>query len=160
MNVDAYQRQNHFLKLDLIDGAQTFMKMRRWIHVCSPLPDMSKDLSKKSIAYHARLPFVPVNRLALFVRKTRPMRNSGREVMGKIDKLFAGQNLLQIDQRDFWQRFTRQSAGRTSPKWAAQNRNSQSPAQERSFHTDAVSRLYKRKRTTSNNSQQKAPAFR
>src|SRR5205823_3776441 len=63
-------------------------------------------------------------------------------------------------QRDFWQRFTRQSAGRTSPKWAAQNRNSQSPAQERSFHTDAVKRLRKRKRTTSNNSQQKAPAFR
>jgi len=30
MNVDAHQRQDHFLELDLIDGAQAFMKMRRW----------------------------------------------------------------------------------------------------------------------------------
>jgi len=43
---------------------------------------------------------------------------------------------------------------------AAQDYDSQSLAQERSFHIDAVKRLRKRKRTTSNKSQQKALAFR
>jgi len=49
---------------------------------------------------------------------------------------------------------------RASPKCAAQNCNSQSSDQERSFHIDAVKRLRKRKRTTFNNSQQKALAMR
>jgi len=48
MNVDAHQWQDHFLKLDLIDRAQAFVKMRRWIYVCAPLTDMSKDLGKKN----------------------------------------------------------------------------------------------------------------
>ena len=70
------------------------MKVRRWIYVCAPLTDMSKDLGKKAVAHHAWLLFVPVNRFALFAGKTRPMRNPWREVVGKIHKFFALQNLL------------------------------------------------------------------
>src|SRR6266566_5249674 len=135
------------------------MKMRRWIHVRAPLTDMSKDLGKKPVAHHAWLLFVPVNRFALFVGKTRPPRNSWSEAVSKIHKLFAGQDLLKIDERNFWQRFTSQNAERASSKCAAQNYNSQTLAQERSFHTDAVKRLRKRKRTTSKKSKQKELAF-
>jgi hypothetical protein len=62
----------HFLELDLIDRTQTFMKMRRRIHVSTPLTDMSEKFRKKSVTHHAGLLFVPVNRLALFAGKTRP----------------------------------------------------------------------------------------
>jgi hypothetical protein len=89
MNVDAHQWQDHFLELDLIDRAQTFMKMRWRIHMCAPLTDMNKDLGEKPVAHHAWLFFVSVNRFALFVRETRPTRNSWREVVGKIHKLLA-----------------------------------------------------------------------
>ena len=94
MHVDRHQWQDHFLEPDLIDGAQAFMKMRRWIHVRTPLTDMSKDLGKKPVAHHAWLLFVPVNRFALFVGKTGPARNSWSEVVSKIHKLFAGDDLL------------------------------------------------------------------
>ena len=50
MNVDAHQWQDHFLELDLIDRAQTFMKMRWRIHMCAPLTDMNKDLGEKPVA--------------------------------------------------------------------------------------------------------------
>ena len=70
------------------------MKMRRCIYVCAPLTDMSRDLGKKNVAHHAWLLFVPVNRFPLFVGKTRPTRNAWREVVGKIDKLFADHDLL------------------------------------------------------------------
>jgi len=86
--------QDHFLKLDLIDRAQAFMKMRRLIYVCASLTDMSKDLGQKTVAHHVWLLFVPINRFPLFVGKTRPTRNAWREVVGKIHKLFAAHDLL------------------------------------------------------------------
>jgi len=58
------------------------------------LTNMSKDLGKKTVAHHAGLLFVPVNRFALFVGKTGPMWNSWREVVSKIHKLFAGHDFL------------------------------------------------------------------
>src|SRR6184192_24297 len=47
----------------------------------APLTNMSKDLGKKTVAHHAGLLFVPLNRFALFVGKTGPMWNSWREVV-------------------------------------------------------------------------------
>jgi len=58
----------HFLELDLIDRTQTFMKMRRRIHVSTPLTDMSEKFEKKSVTQSCR----PALRPALFVGKTRP----------------------------------------------------------------------------------------
>ncbi len=50
--------------------------------MCAPLTDMSKDLGEKPVAHHVWLLIVPVNRFALLVGKTRPTRNSWREVAG------------------------------------------------------------------------------
>src|SRR5439155_19387245 len=52
--------------------------------MCAPLTDMSKDLGEKPVAHHALLLIVPVNRFALLVGKTRPTRNSWREVAGEV----------------------------------------------------------------------------
>jgi hypothetical protein len=61
---------------------QTFQNFLPACHMCAPLTDMSKDFGEKPIAHHALLLILPVNRFALLVGKTRPTRNSWREVVG------------------------------------------------------------------------------
>ena len=76
MNIDADERQNHFLKVDLINRAEAFVEMRRRINVSAPLTDVSENLCEKSLAHQSRLFFVPVNYLLLLIGKTGPVRNS------------------------------------------------------------------------------------
>ena len=76
MNIDAGERQNHFLKFDLINRAQALVKMRWRIYVSAPLTDVGENLCEKSLAHHSRLFFVPVNYLLLLIGKTGPVRNS------------------------------------------------------------------------------------
>jgi hypothetical protein len=92
--VDHDQRQNHFLQLDLIDRAQSSVEMRRWIHVRSPLADMSVRLRAKSLAHRPLAFGVTVNRLAFLVGKTGPVRNPRREGVRQIDQLFTDKDLL------------------------------------------------------------------
>jgi hypothetical protein len=67
----------HFLELDLIDRTQTFMKMRRRIHVSTPLTDMSEKFGKNPSPNHAGLLFV----LRCSSGKPDHRRNSRREAV-------------------------------------------------------------------------------
>src|SRR6267378_5513569 len=99
VNISAHQRQDHLLQLDLIDCAQSFDEMGGWIDVRSPLSDVGENLRKKSFSGGAGLLVVPINGLALFVRKTGPMRNTRREFVSQIDKFFLTENFLNRNER-------------------------------------------------------------
>src|SRR4051812_5250399 len=98
MNVDDDERQNHFLERDLVDRAQATNEMRGWIDVRAPLPDVSVNLGEKSFPDRAFSFLVPVGGFAFFIGKSMPMRNAGRKLMGKIYELFAGQDLLDLQE--------------------------------------------------------------
>ena len=76
MNIDTDKREDHFLEFDLIDRAQTFVKMRWRINMSTPLTDVGENFREKTVAYLAWLFFVPVNCLLFLIRKTGPVWNS------------------------------------------------------------------------------------
>jgi hypothetical protein len=76
MHIDNDQRQYHFFRVDLINGAQPFDKMRRWINMCAPLSNMREEFREESGAHCARTFVVPVNCFPRFIRKTGPSWNS------------------------------------------------------------------------------------
>jgi len=48
MHIDNDQRQDHFLRVDLINGAKTFDEMRRWIDARSRLTDAREGVPRKT----------------------------------------------------------------------------------------------------------------
>jgi hypothetical protein len=55
---------------------------------------MSKSFRKKAFSDRAAAFLIPINSLALFIRKSVPMRNAGAEGMSEIDKSFLRQDFL------------------------------------------------------------------
>jgi len=70
--INNHQGQNHFLGIDLIDGAQPFDEMSRRIDVRPPLPNMREQLGEKTGTQCVRAFVIPVNRFPRFVRKAWP----------------------------------------------------------------------------------------
>jgi len=99
VHIDNDQHQDHFLDSDLIHSAQTFDEMRRRIDMCSLLSDVGEHLGEKSAAHRVRSFVVPINRLARFIRKSRPARNARLKRAREIDILFPSQNLLTLCER-------------------------------------------------------------
>src|SRR5215470_4356216 len=54
MHVDNDQRQNHFFWVDLINGAEAFDKMRRWINVSAPLADVREEFCEETSSHYVR----------------------------------------------------------------------------------------------------------
>jgi hypothetical protein len=86
--INNHQGQNHFLGIDLIDGAQTFDEMSGRIDVRPPLTNMREQLGEKTGTQSVRPFVIPVNRFARFVRKPWSAGDSGRKFVRKIDILF------------------------------------------------------------------------
>ena len=96
MHIDNHQRQEHFFRVDLIDGAQAFNEMRRRIYVGAPLADVREEFREKTGTLRVRTLVVPVNCLARFIRKTGPARNSWRKRMRKVDVFLRREHLLDL----------------------------------------------------------------
>jgi hypothetical protein len=96
MHIDNDQRQDHFFRVDLVDGSQAFDKMRRRIEVGAPLADVREEFREKTGAHHVRTLVVPVNCLTRFIRKTWPVRNSRRELVCKVNVFLRREHLLDL----------------------------------------------------------------
>ena len=48
MHIDNDQRQEHFFRVDLVDGAQAFNEMCRRIYVRAPLADVREEFREKT----------------------------------------------------------------------------------------------------------------
>jgi hypothetical protein len=104
MHIDNDQRQEHFFRVDLVDGAEAFNEMSRRIYVRSPLAHVREQFREKTGAHRVGTlvrhggsvlwRIVPVNCLARFIRKTGPARNSRRKLVRKIDVFLRRQHLL------------------------------------------------------------------
>ena len=104
MHVDNDQRQDHFFRVDLVDGAQAFDEMRRRIDVRTPLADVREEFREETRAHRIRTlvrragsvlwRIVPVNCFTRFIRKTGPARNSPRKLVRKIDVFLRREHLL------------------------------------------------------------------
>ena len=81
MYIDHNERQNHFFERDLVDSATAFLKMSGRVDMGAPLPDMRENLREKPVSQHSRPLVVPIDRLTLFIWKTRPVREAGRKSM-------------------------------------------------------------------------------
>jgi hypothetical protein len=99
VHIDHHQWQHHLLEADLIYRAQAPNKMRRRIHVRPPLSDMSKNFRKKAFSDRAATFLIPINGLALFIRKSVPMRDAGAKGVSEIDKSFLRQDFLDFQKR-------------------------------------------------------------
>ena len=88
MYINNHQGQNHFLGIDLIDGAQPFDEMSGRIDVRPPLTNMGKQLGEKTGTQSVRQFFIPLNRFACFVRKAGPVGDTGRKHVRKSNILF------------------------------------------------------------------------
>jgi len=51
MHINNDQRQDHFFRVDLVDSAQAFDEMRRWIDVRAALADVRKEFREKTGAH-------------------------------------------------------------------------------------------------------------
>src|SRR4029077_9731486 len=96
MHIDNHQRQEHFLRVDLIDGAQAFNEMCWRVYVRAPLPDVREEFREKTGAHRVGTLVVPVNCPARFIRKTWPARNSRRELVRKVDVFLRREHFLDL----------------------------------------------------------------
>ncbi len=94
MHIDNDQRQEHFFRVDLVDGAQAFNEMCRRIHVRAPLADVREEFREKTGAHRVGTLVVPINCLARFIRKAGPARNSRRKLVRKTDVFLRREHLL------------------------------------------------------------------
>src|SRR4051812_36684484 len=83
--------------------------MRRRIHVRSPLTNMGEDFTEKSFSQGAPPFLIPIGDFPLFIGESFPLWDARLERLGKIDKLFSGQELLDFQEVRFG---CRQGAGR------------------------------------------------
>src|SRR6266571_4181724 len=99
MDVDENQQQDHFLEVNLINGAQAFDEVSRWIDVRAPLTNVGKELREKSGAHCIWAVIVPVNRFARLIRKSRPTGDTRLKFMREIDIFLRGQSFLNLPER-------------------------------------------------------------
>ena len=99
MYINNDQRQEHFLRVDLIYGAEAFNEVCWRIYMRAPLTDVREEFREKTGAHGVGTFVVPVNCLARFIRKTRPARNSRPKLMGKVDIFLRREHLLDLPKR-------------------------------------------------------------
>src|SRR3979411_2332687 len=96
MHVDYDERQQHFLRRNLIDGAKTLVEMRRRVDMGTPLSNMSELLHFETVFLDRvqRRPFLLAE--ALPVRRARPKR------VREIDESLGRQGGVDITQACGW----------------------------------------------------------
>jgi hypothetical protein len=116
VNIDHNQRHQHIFRINLINAVQSGVKMRRRIHVCTPLTDVTVLVDPKAVLLHG------VQSLDPFIRRTLPMRNARCKGVGQVHELMrfdGGQRIAQrigIPVRRMHGRHDQHRAGAQSPK--------------------------------------------
>jgi len=124
--------------------------MRRRIHVSTPLTDMSENFRKKSVTHHAGLLFVL--RCSLGKPDQRPEFLARSHMLDR--RTFCWLEPF-VDRCERFLKLARPRAVGPGQIPLPKMITAEQSTLERSLHIDAVNRLRKRKRTTSNNSKQK-----
>src|SRR6202035_3634178 len=96
MHVDYHERQQHFLRRNLIDRAKTLVEMRRRVDMGSPLPDMSELLHCETVFLDG------VQRRHFLLTEALPVRRARPKRVREIDESLRRQGRVNIAQTCRW----------------------------------------------------------